>query len=152
MEVENLKWSIRRMKREDIPEAAALEKQCFSMPWSEQAYLSTLADESALYLVAVSGDGKPVGVCGMLNILGEGDISNVMVSEAFRRRGIAEEMMKELLEQGRKQGILSFTLEVRASNKAAIRLYEKFGFVTEGRRKNFYERPREDALIMWKRE
>lgn len=143
---------IRRMNREDIPAAAALERECFSEPWSENAYVSALANENALYLAAESTDGSIAGLCGLLDILGEGDISNVAVRESFRRKGIAEGMLSELIKQGKERGITAFTLEVRASNEAAIRLYEKFGFVCEGRRKNFYEKPREDALILWKRE
>lgn len=143
--------NIRRMSREDIPAAAALERECFSDPWSENAYVSALANENALYLVAEGADGSIVGLCGLLDILGEGDISNVAVREDFRKKGIGEKMLSELLKQGRERGITAFTLEVRASNGTAIRLYEKFGFVCEGRRKNFYEKPREDALILWKR-
>lgn len=144
--------TIRRMTREDVPVAAALERECFSQPWSENAYLSALANENALYLVAESADGSLAGMCGFLDILGEGDISNVAVREEFRRQGVARRMLAQLLKQGRERGITGFTLEVRASNKAAVRLYEEFGFVCEGRRKNFYEKPREDALIFWRRE
>lgn len=143
---------IRNMTPKDVPGVAALEGACFSEPWSENAYLITLANENALYLVAEKEDGELMGMCGLLDILGEGDISNVAVAEPFRRRKIAERMLAELLKQGKERGITAFTLEVRVSNEAAIRLYEKFGFVSEGRRKNFYEKPKEDALILWKRE
>lgn len=143
--------AIRKMTAQDVPAAAALERECFSEPWSENAYLDTLADENAVYLVA-EADGDFAGMCGLLNILGEGDISNVAVKEVFRRRGIAERMLTELLEQGRNRGITAFTLEVRVSNAAALALYEKLGFGCEGRRRNFYGQPREDALILWKRE
>lgn len=150
---ETVKINIRRMTPADVPVVAALEKKCFSMPWSEKAYLETLANENALYLVAESsGAGKQiVGMCGVLDILGEGDISNVAVEEGFRRQGIAKKLLQELLIQGESRGINAFTLEVRATNKEAIGLYEKFGFVSEGVRKNFYENPKEDAFIMWKR-
>lgn len=141
---------IRKMVPEDVPAVAALERECFSEPWSENAYLSTLANENAEYLVAETESGEVAGICGLLDILGEGDISNVAVAEPFRRQKIAERMLAELLERGKERGITAFTLEVRVSNEAAIRLYEKFGFVSEGRRKNFYEKPREDALILWK--
>lgn len=144
--------TIRRMTGDDVCAAAALERECFSEPWSEHAYRDTLANENALYLVAERKDGVLAGMCGLLDILGEGDISNVMVQEAFRRQGIAERMLSELICRGRERGITAFTLEVRVSNEAAKRLYEKLGFVCEGRRKNFYEKPREDALILWKRE
>lgn len=148
------KLKIREMTVADAAEAARLEQECFSMPWSQKIYESTLANPDTFYLVAEedTGDGKLfVGMCGFQNILGEADISNVAVREGFRRQGIAEKLMRLLLEEGRRQGIEAFTLEVRSSNEAAIRLYEKFGFVTEGVRKRFYEKPVEDALIMWLR-
>ena len=81
----------------------------------------------------------------------EGDIHNVMVTSKYRGRGIATQMMTVLLEEGQKQGIEEFTLEVRVSNAAAIKVYEKMGFVSEGIRPRFYEQPVEDAMIMWKR-
>ena len=142
---------IRKMTKEDVPAAALLEQECFSEPWSEDAYLRTLADENAIYLVAETEDKELAGMCGLLDILGEGDISNVAVAESFRRQGIGESMLTELLKLGKERGITAFTLEVRASNEAAIGLYGKFGFVSEGRRKNFYKKPEEDALILWKR-
>ena len=108
-------------------------------------------NEDAIYLAAETESGELAGVCGVLDILGEGDISNVAVAAAFRRQKIAERMLAELLKRGKERGITAFTLEVRASNRAAIRLYEKFGFVPEGRRKNFYTKPVEDALILWYR-
>lgn len=144
--------TIQKMTGEDIPAATAIERECFSQPWSENAYLSALANENALYLTAKTVDGRLVGMCGMLDILGEGDISNVAVKASFRRQGIAERILRELLHEGKKRGITAYTLEVRASNEAAIRLYRKLGFVCEGCRKNFYENPKEDALILWKRE
>ena len=142
---------IRRMTPKDASVAAALERECFSEAWSENAYLSTLMNEDAIYLAAETESGELAGVCGVLDILGEGDISNVAVAEPFRRQRVAQRMMAELLKQGKERGIRAFTLEVRASNEAAVRLYEKFGFVCEGRRKNFYKKPDEDALILWYR-
>ena len=145
---------IREMTVEDAVAAAALEKECFSMPWSQKIYETTLANKDTLYLLAEEDtpDGKVlVGMCGLQNILGEADISNVAVKQEFRRQGIAEKLLGRLLEEGRRQGIYAFTLEVRSSNEAAIKLYEKYGFVTEGIRKRFYEKPVEDALITWLR-
>lgn len=142
---------IRRMTPEDVSKAAALERESFSEPWTENVYLETLANENALYLLAETEDGGLVGICGLLDILGEGDISNVAVAKPFRRQKVAERMMAELLRQGKERGITAFTLEVRSSNEAAIRLYEKFGFTCEGRRKRFYRKPEEDALILWYR-
>ena len=80
---------------------------------------------------------------------GDADITNVMVREDHRRAGIAEEMLKELMERSKEIGARNFTLEVRASNLPAIRLYEKLGFKSEGVRPGFYEHPKEDAVIYW---
>ena len=93
-----------------------------------------------------------LGVAGLICTPTEAYISNVSVAEEARRRGIAAGLLKALLSEGRKRGIRDFTLEVRASNAAAIALYEGLGFVCEGRRKAFYSAPREDALIYWLRE
>ncbi len=140
--------TIRRMILSDIQAAAALERECFSQPWSEHVYAETLANENTLYLAAEDRSGALIGMCGLLDILGKGDISNVAVKEAFRKQGIAERMLSELLRQGKERGVTEFILEVRVSNEAAIRLYKKLGFFAVGRRKGFYEFPKEDALIL----
>lgn len=142
---------VRHMKEADTQAVAALEQEIFSMPWSRQAFSDALQDAKALYLVAEEDD-RIVGYCGVYNIVGEGDIMNVAVAGEARNRGVANIMLTNLLKEGAAGGIEAFTLEVRSSNAPAIHLYEKLGFVTEGIRKNFYEKPTEDALIMWKRQ
>ena len=82
----------------------------------------------------------------------EGDITNVVVDESCRGRGLGRGLVSRLLEEGKARGIRAFTLEVRVGNAGAIRLYEELGFRSEGVRKGFYDLPKEDALIMWKRE
>ncbi len=139
------------MTEADIAEAAALEKAIFSMPWSVQAFSDTLRDAKARY-VAAKEDGMLVGYCGAYLIAGEGNIMNVAVAKEKRGRGIAAWMLQKLMEESMQEGILEFTLEVRESNAAAIRLYSRLGFQIEGIRKNFYEKPMENALIMWKRQ
>ena len=141
---------IRRMRPEDAEAAARLETVCFSHPWSAKAFAQCAADENVCYLMAWEGE-KLVGNCGVRNIAGDGEITNVAVDPACRRQRVGTELMNKLLETGRSMGIEAFTLEVRAYNQAAIRLYESFGFLLEGTRRNFYEDPREDALIYWKR-
>lgn len=142
---------IRRMRPEDAEAAARLEAVCFSHPWSAKAFAQCAADENVCYLMAWEGD-KLVGNCGVRNIAGDGEITNVAVDPACRRQKVGTELMNKLLEAGCSMGIEAFTLEVRASNLPAIRLYESFGFVLEGTRRNFYEDPREDALIYWRRQ
>ena len=78
-------------------------------------------------------------------------IDNVVVAPEFRNRGIAQAMLRELIRRGEEKKIEAFTLEVRVGNMAAVHVYEKLGFLSEGIRPRFYEKPVEDANIMWKR-
>lgn len=145
-----MSYLIRRMEAGDVSRVAEIEKENFSTPWSENAIYAALFDETTAYYVAES-DGEIIGCCGIRNLTGEGEITNVSVKKAYQNRGIGREMMEMLLKEGKEKEIRAFTLEVRAGNEAAVHLYEKLGFVTEGVRRGFYEKPREDALIMWKR-
>lgn len=92
-----------------------------------------------------------MGSCGMTVLCQEGNIDNVVVAPAFRGRGVAQRMLQELLSIGEADGVEAFTLEVRVGNAPAIHVYEKLGFVSEGIRPGFYEKPVEDAMIMWRR-
>ncbi|MCD7752030.1 MAG: ribosomal protein S18-alanine N-acetyltransferase [Lachnospiraceae bacterium] len=141
---------IRFMEETDVPDVAAIEAASFSEPWSEASFRQILKREDALYLTAVS-DGCIAGMCGLLIGPYEAEVFNVAVSPQFRGQGIAGRMFAELLRRGGERGVRNFTLEVRVSNQAAIRLYEKNGFVREGIRPRFYSNPEEDALIMWRR-
>ena len=100
---------------------------------------------------AVQSPERIVGICGVKKIFGEGEISNVAVRPGFRGRGISRRMLETLLQEARDDGVEDFTLEVRAGNDVAIRLYESLGFLTEGVRPHFYDKPVEDGLIMWLR-
>lgn len=142
---------IRRMTEQDIPVVAKLEQMIFTDPWSENVYKQTLALDNVVYLV-VEEDGEVIGVSGIQNIVGDGEITNVMIAPEYRGRGYAYQMLQSLLEEGAKIGVTDYTLEVRCSNENAIRLYEKLGFVSEGIRPGFYEHPKEDAVIMWLRD
>lgn len=141
---------IRAMERADVEYISRLEEATFSMPWSKEAFLEMITKEDARYYVAESA-GKVVGGCGVLMIAGEGNITNVVVEKKERNRGIGTKMLQYLIEDGYRNGLSAFTLEVRVSNAAAIHVYEKLGFRSEGIRPDFYEKPIEDAMIMWKR-
>ncbi len=145
------KLVIRPMEPKDTMQAAQIEKACFSTPWSARALEESLMTGRCLYLVA-EYEGQIIGECGVHFACDEGEITNVAVLPAFRVRGIGNALLNELLRQGGMLGILEFTLEVRAGNISAIGLYKKLGFQVEGIRRNFYEKPREDAMIMWKRQ
>ena len=140
----------RKMRAEDVPFISRLEEETFSMPWSADSFLQMIEKEDTAYFVAEE-DGRLLGGCGLLLIAGEGSITNVAVSPVARRRGVATGLLTYLISEGDRAGLTAYTLEVRVSNAAAIGLYEKLGFVSEGIRPNFYEKPTEDAMIMWKR-
>lgn len=142
-------YEIQEMRVEDIGEVAALEGQFFSMPWSEQGFLSFLRSKDTLYLT-VRSSKELIGYCGLLQSFDEADITNVAVMERYRGQGIGRAMLTELMERGKRRGIERYTLEVRISNEAAYRLYCSLGFESVGIRKGFYEKPREDAIIMWR--
>ena len=141
---------IRKLQDADIEPLSVIEQESFSMPWSAKDFRDLLDREYCHYLVAVA-DGQVAGCAGMTNICNEGNIDNVVVAEKFRNKGIAKQLLGELLAQGEAQGVEAFTLEVRVSNVAAIHVYEQLGFVSEGIRPRFYEKPVEDAMIMWRR-
>lgn len=126
-----------------IPAVAAIERECFSDPWPEDMIGRMLEN----FTVAVEEE-QVAGYIALSSVLDEGSIDNVAVAPAFRRRGIADALVKDAVRRGREQALSFLTLEVRASNMPAIRLYEKHGFAAVGRRKNYYEKPKEDAILM----
>ena len=142
--------SFRRLCAEDVEALSVMAKECFSVPWSAKAFADLVSDEKSLYLVAVREE-EVIGCCGVVNSYGDGDIDIVMVAEKERGQGIAYAMLQELLKAGETIGVENYTLEVRVSNAPAIHVYEKLGFASEGIRPRFYEKPVEDAVIMWKR-
>ena len=144
------KITYRRMTPEDVPFISKLEEETFSMPWSADSFLEMISKDDARYYVA-ERDGQLLGGCGVLMIAGEGNITNVVIAPEARNQGIGTGMLKFLMQEGDREGLTAYTLEVRVSNAAAIHVYEKLGFVSEGIRPGFYEKPTEDALIFWKR-
>lgn len=142
--------TIRDLQEEDVKRLSEIEAESFSMPWSEKDFRDLLSHPYCVYVVALV-DGEPVGCSGFTNICDVANIDNVVVAPAFRGMGVAQAMLRELISRGEAEHVEAFTLEVRVSNMAAIHVYEKFGFVSEGIRPRFYERPVEDANIMWRR-
>lgn len=141
---------IKPLTEEYVDAVCVLEEEAFSMPWHKESFLEMINNKDACYLVGL-WEEEVVASCGLRNIVGDGEITNVVTKAAMRGKGVAKQMLLRLMEEGVKMGVEAFTLEVRKSNAPAIHLYESLGFVTEGIRKNFYEEPQEDALIMWKR-
>lgn len=140
---------IRLMNKGDIDQIAELEKLCFADPWSVSAFSYELNNPLSLWLVAVEGD-TVAGYVGSQTVMGESDMMNVAVAPEYRRQGIAEQLIIDLIRQLNDRNSKSLALEVRQSNLPAISLYEKLGFVQVGCRPRYYRNPKEDALIMRK--
>lgn len=138
---------IRRMKEEDAPQVALIEADNFSVPWSEKSFREAAVKTETIYVVAEE-DGEILGYAGAWCVFGEADITNVCVRKVSRKQGIGTKMLQFLIEEGVNVKIKTFFLEVRESNSAAISLYEKFGFQKIGVRKNFYEKPVENGIVM----
>ena len=137
------------MTQMHVSQIAELEKLCFSDPWSERSIASELSNPLSLWLVAVE-DERLAGYVGSQTVLGETDMMNVAVHPEYRRKGIARELICNLIEELKAVQSHCLTLEVRASNASAIALYAQLGFAEIGRRKNYYRNPKEDALILRK--
>lgn len=135
------------MDRSHIGQIAALERECFSTPWSEAMLTEVLFDSQASFIVAESEDGGVLGYAGLQVVLDEGYIDNIAVEPNARRHGVADELLDVFCRFG-EANLAFLTLEVRASNAPAIALYRKHGFEEAGRRKNYYTKPTEDAVIM----
>ena len=138
-----------RMSEAHVAEIAALERECFSLPWSEASIRSELRNELSLWLVAVE-DGRMLGYVGSQTVLGESDMMNLAVRPDCRRRGIGRALVEALCEALRVEKAISLTLEVRASNEAAKALYAALGFTSVGCRPRYYTRPTEDAELFRK--
>ena len=137
------------MENHHVMQVAALEKQCFSDPWSENSVASELNNPLSLWLVAVD-DENLAGYVGSQTVMDETDMMNIAVDPRYRRQGIAQMLVEALVEQLKKAESRCLTLEVRISNAPAIALYEKLGFAQVGKRPNYYRNPKEDALILRK--
>ncbi len=142
----NQKIEILPMNVLSAHDAAALEKLCFSAPWSVDSLMEASGRADSSFLTAFV-DGEFAGYAGMLCVLDEGQICNVAVCPAFRRMGVGEALMQAQKDAALARGLSVMMLEVRASNTAAQRLYEKTGWEKVGIRKNFYACPREDAVL-----
>ena len=140
-------YEIVPMDRSHIPQVAALEKECFSSPWSEAMLEDALFDPQASFIVAEDEEGNILGYAGLHVILDEGYIDNVAVERDARRHGVASALLDVFCRFGAAK-LAFLTLEVRASNAPAIALYEKYGFQRAGLRPKYYDKPREDAVIM----
>lgn len=139
------------MAAEHLDRLEQLERMCFSRPWSKKMLAEELDNQCAAFLVAVEPETeKAVGYAGLLVVADEGYITNVAVDPSCRRQGVAAQLLQVFDNFAKGNHLAVLTLEVRPSNAAAIALYEGFGFREVGRRRNYYDLPKEDALILTK--
>ena len=133
-----------------IQQLTLLEERCFSAPWTAAQLRGQMKDSLHEFLAAEAADGTVLGYVGMTYVLDEGYISNVAVAPLSRRQGIGERLVAELIRRAGEWNLSFVTLEVRQSNAPAIALYQKMGFSRVGLRKNYYDLPKEDAILMTK--
>ena len=133
-----------------LPQIEAIEKLCFSIPWTISQLEHQILDENSIFIVAENENGCILGYVGMMTVLDEGYIANIAVAPEHRRKGVADALIEELELRAREKSLAFMTLEVRESNTPAIGLYSKHGFTAVGVRRGYYEKPREDALLMTK--
>lgn len=142
------KITVRKMQPEDLVRVCEIEKASFSLPWSYKSFLESMERDDTVFLTALV-DGVVAGYLGCYCIAGTGEITNVAVDDVYQRKGVGRELLLKLYREGVALLTEEYFLEVRESNEAAISLYTEMGFVKEGIRKNFYEKPVENAVIMW---
>lgn len=131
-----------------IDQMEQIEIECFSVPWSREALEEELENPYAHYVVCTDGAGNVLGYIGSRIVLDSADITNVAVRLQYRRRGIARQLVGRMLGQMAEKSVTGVLLEVRESNLPAQNCYAQAGFTVVGRRKNYYELPKEDALLM----
>ena len=142
-----MEYHIIQAEKRHLDALQRLEQQCFSIPWTREQLEAELPDGHHEFLVAEAGE-EVLGYVGMMYVLDEGYISNVAVAPGYRRRGIGAALITELLRRAEALALAFVTLEVRESNVPAVALYESFGFAPVGRRKGYYDAPKEDAILM----
>ena len=150
MEAEKMHVRIVPMTADHLDEVAELERVCFTTPWSRNMLAEELDNYLSAFLVALDDNDNVAGYAGLQAVLDEGYITNVAVRPDCRRQGIAGKLLQVFLDFAKGNHLAFLSLEVRASNYDAIALYGSRGFRSVGRRKYYYEHPREDAIIMTK--
>lgn len=138
------------LEEEDILAVHEIEQSTFSVPWSEDAFRSSL-ERSDAHFLTIKKDGEILGYGGFLMACDEAEIMNIAVKEGYRGQGLGHRLMEELISCGERLGVELFVLEARVSNRRAIQLYQDMGFTVQGIRRGFYARPTEDAAVMFRR-
>jgi ribosomal-protein-alanine N-acetyltransferase len=131
-----------------LSEVAAIERICFSQPWSNLGLMRAISARDSVFLSAIDAQGRIAGYAGMMTVLDEGYITNVAVRPDCRRQGVAQMLLRRMEDEARRRGLSFISLEVRVSNHGAIALYSGEGYVDMGLRRGYYDLPKEDARIM----
>jgi [ribosomal protein S18]-alanine N-acetyltransferase len=139
---------LRVLREEDIDAVMEIEKRCFTTNWSREALMNEIGNQCAFYVVGVS-EGRIVGYGGEWLIMDEAHITTIAVEPESQGNRFGERLLIALLREARYRGGRRATLEVRASNQVALRMYAKYGFETVAIRRKYYQDTDEDALIMW---
>ena len=141
--------SIRLMEERDLDAIMEVETQCFTLPWSREAFYNELHQNRFAHYLVLEEDGKVIGYCGAWLVVDEAHITNIAVLPAYQGKGFGEVLLSSMIAECKERAIERMTLEVRASNHVAQGLYKKLGFAEGAIRKNYYSDNQEDAIVMW---
>jgi ribosomal-protein-alanine N-acetyltransferase len=146
-------WIDQLQGERDLDGVLDVEAESFTNPWTRQMYAWELQNRSVCHIYVVRmHDCEVAGFCAFWLVLDEIHINNVAIRPQYRGRGIGTALLHHVLAEARRLGARRATLEVRASNEAARRLYERLGFYVAATRRDYYTNPVEDALILWRDE
>lgn len=148
VEMTDNKIRVRKMTVEDIHDVFKIEQSSFTVPWTKDSFYRELIHNHFATYFVIEYEGKVAGYCGLWVIIDDGQITNIAISPSYRRKKLGETLLKSILNEAKKQGAKTVTLEVRVSNETAQSLYKKLNFKPIGIRKNYYTDNQEDALLM----
>ncbi|MBX3036614.1 MAG: ribosomal protein S18-alanine N-acetyltransferase [Anaerolineales bacterium] len=139
---------IRKMILVDLEQVVAIDQVSFSLPWPTRSFQFELTDNPASRCWVVELDNKIIAMIVSWLILDELHVATIATHPDFRRQGIGKTLLTHALKSARDEGVVRSFLEVRESNQVAINMYKSFGFVEDGRRKEYYKDNHEDAILM----
>ncbi|MBR2706068.1 MAG: ribosomal protein S18-alanine N-acetyltransferase [Mogibacterium sp.] len=141
--------NIRQAKLYDVPAISRIEQESFDSPWSaDEITKDVMSKDGSIYVAVIESDGEKAGYAEMRTVAGEAQIYNIVIDRTFRGKGLGEMLLRHLIDKAKETGCSLVTLEVRGGNEAAMELYHKLGFKEVGRRKGYYIKGGEDAVLM----
>lgn len=143
-----MKFSIRKMTLDDLPEVVAIDRASFSLPWPERSFRFEITDNPAARCWVAEAEGRVIGMIVVWMLADEAHIATLATREEYRRQGIGTALLVHALQSAKAEGAVRSLLEVRESNRAAQEMYRRFGFVEDGRRPRYYKDNNEDAILM----